>query len=78
LTLNYFLFSESCRVMLYSVAQIGDVCIGISKTLRATESVKWGKVLENFMWNLFPVSKLNYLSSFSGKLGKCLRLQQLP
>jgi len=33
-----------------------------------------GKVLENSMSNLFPVSNLNYLSPFSGKLGKRQRL----
>jgi len=33
-----------------------------------------GKALENFMWNLFPVSKLNYFSPFSGKLEKRQRV----
>jgi len=34
---------------IYIVSQIGSTCIGISVTVRATETVKWGRnKFENF------------------------------
>lgn len=39
------------------VSQFGCTYIRIRK---AIYEVKMGKVLDNFMWNLFAVAKLNY------------------